>query len=93
LTGRILLSGLGLAVLVPVIPFILELLALRRLNAGAFGVLMSLEPAVALLVGLIGLHQIPGGSAVAGILFVVAAGIGAERTGGRTAPEAAAAPA
>ena len=93
LTWQILLFGLGLAVLLPVIPFILELLALRRLNAGAFGVLMSLEPAVALLVGLIALHQIPGGSAVVGILFVVAAGIGAERTGSRTPPEPPATPA
>ncbi|HEU5332736.1 MAG TPA: EamA family transporter [Actinocrinis sp.] len=89
LTWQVLLYGLGLAVLLPVIPFILELLALRRLNAGAFGVLMSLEPAVALLVGLIGLHQVPGGSAVVGILFVVVAGIGAERSGSRTPPEPA----
>lgn len=83
LTWRIALAGLGLAVLLPVIPYILELLALRRLNAGAFGVLMSLEPAVAMIVGLVGLHQVPGGGAVAGILFVVVAGVGAERTGGR----------
>ncbi len=84
LTVPILLAGLGLAVLLPVIPFILELLALRRLTTVAFGTLMSLEPAFALVIGLIVLHQVPGVAPLAGILFVVAAGIGAERTGART---------
>jgi inner membrane transporter RhtA len=80
------LDGIGLAVLVPVIPFALEMLALRRLTTTAFGTLMSLEPAVALVVGLVALHQVPGPAAVAGIAFVVAAGVGAERTGRRAAP-------
>jgi inner membrane transporter RhtA len=83
LSWQLLFGGLGLALLLPVIPFSLELLALRRLTAAAFGTLMSLEPAVALLLGLIVLGQIPGLGAVAGIALVVAAGIGAERTGGR----------
>jgi inner membrane transporter RhtA len=85
LTPRLLLAGLGLAALVPVIPFALEMLALRRLTMTAFGTLMSLEPAIALAVGLVALHQVPGPIPVAGILFVVAAGIGAERTGARAA--------
>jgi inner membrane transporter RhtA len=80
---RLVLVGLGLAVLLPVVPFSLEMLALRRLTAGAFGTLMALEPAIALVVGLIALHQLPGWSAVVGIGFVVAAGVGAERTGTR----------
>lgn len=81
----LLLIGLGLAVLLPVVPFSLEMLALRRLTAAAFGTLMALEPAIALLVGLVALRQVPGWSAVVGIAFVVAAGIGAERTGARPA--------
>jgi inner membrane transporter RhtA len=85
LTPELLLAGLGLAVLLPVIPFCLELLALRRLTTAAFGVLMSLEPAIALVIGLVVLHQVPGVLPVVGIAFVVAAGIGAERTGARTA--------
>ena len=89
LTPDLLLVGLGLAVLLPVVPFSLELLALRRLTAAAFGTLMSLEPAVALVVGLVALHQVPGAAAVAGIAFVVAAGVGAERTGRRTTPPGA----
>jgi inner membrane transporter RhtA len=77
------LAGIGLAVLVPVIPFSLEMLALRRLTTTAFGTLMSLEPAIALVVGLVGLHQTPDFGSVAGILFVVVAGIGAQRSGAR----------
>jgi inner membrane transporter RhtA len=66
-----------------VVPFSLEMLALRRITAAAFGTLMALEPAIALVVGLVALGQIPGWSAVLGIGFVVAAGIGAERSGAR----------
>lgn len=83
LTWELLLIGLGLAVLLPVVPFSLEMLALRRLTASAFGTLMSLEPAIALTIGLVVLHQVPDAGAVTGVLFVVAAGIGAERTGAR----------
>jgi len=86
LTPQLLLYGLGLAVLLPVVPFALELLALRRLTTAAFGTLMALEPAIALAVGLVMLGQVPTGVAVAGIGFVVAAGIGAERTGARRPP-------
>ena len=43
-----------------VLPFILEFLALRRLTTSAFGTLMSVEPAIALLAGLFVLGQIPG---------------------------------
>ena len=86
LTPELLLIGIGLAVLLPVVPFMLELLALRRLTTAAFGTLMSLEPAFALLIGLVVLDQVPDALAVAGIGFVVVAGIGAERGGARTPP-------
>jgi len=86
LTWQLLLFGCGLAFLLPVIPFALELLALRRLTAAAFGTLMSVEPALAMLVGLLILHQVPGPFGLVGIAFVVAAGIGAARTGARTPP-------
>ncbi|GAA3952557.1 membrane protein [Amorphoplanes auranticolor] len=87
LTWQLLLAGIGLAILLPVVPFALEMLALRRLTTAAFGTLMSLEPALALLIGLLVLGQVPGWAPVAGIAFVVAAGIGAERTGARAAAE------
>lgn len=83
LTWDVIVYGLGLAILLPVIPFTLELLALRRLSAGAFGTLMALEPAFALLVGLVVLAQVPGLLPVLGLACVVVAGIGAERTGAR----------
>jgi inner membrane transporter RhtA len=83
LTPQILVTGLFLAVLLPVVPFVLELLALRRLTTAAFGTLMSLEPAIAVLVGFVLLHQAPGWSALAGIALVITAGIGAERAGAR----------
>jgi inner membrane transporter RhtA len=83
LTWQLVAVGVGLALLLPVVPFTLEFLALRRLTTAAFGTLMSLEPAIAALVGLLLLHQQPGLWPVVGVLFVVAAGIGAERTGAR----------
>ena len=86
MTPDILLIGIGLAILLPVVPFALELLALRRLTTAAFGTLMALEPAFAMIVGLVVLHQIPGPAGVVGICFVVAAGIGASRTGARSSP-------
>ncbi len=86
MTPELLVIGIGLAVLLPIVPFTLELLALRRLNTAAFGTLMSLEPAFALLVGLFLLGQVPGLLSVLGIAFVIAAGVGAERTGHREAP-------
>ncbi len=83
LTPELVLIGLGLAILLPVVPYTLEFLALRRLTMAAFGTLMSLEPAFALLIGFIVLSQKPDALAIVGIACVVIAGIGAERTGGR----------
>jgi inner membrane transporter RhtA len=83
LTWELLLAGLGLAVLLPVVPFSLELLALRRLTTAAFGTLMCLEPAIALVVGGLLLGQVPGLAPVAGLVLVVVAGMGAERSGAR----------
>lgn len=87
LTPELLLVGLGLAVLLPVVPFILELLALRRLTTGAFGTLMALEPGFALVIGLVVLGQVPNALAGVGVGLVVAAGIGAERSGSRDAEQ------
>lgn len=84
---QVLLSGFGLALLLPVIPFSLEILSLRRLTTAAFGVLMCLEPAIALVIGLLILDQVPRPAAIVGIALVIAAGIGATRSGQRR-PEA-----
>src|SRR5207247_1239519 len=85
LAPHLLLAGLGLALLLPVIPFALEMYALRRLTTAAFGTLMCLEPALALLAGLALLGQVPQPWALAGVALVVTAGLGAERAGARPA--------
>jgi inner membrane transporter RhtA len=53
----LLASGAAVAVASSVVPYSLELEALRRLPARVFGILMSLEPAVAALAGLVVLGQ------------------------------------
>ncbi|RKT78145.1 inner membrane transporter RhtA [Terracoccus luteus] len=66
-------TGVGIAVLSSVLPYSLELMALRHLSQRVFGVLLSLEPAVAAVAGLVVLGQVLGGSQLAGLLLVVAA--------------------
>ncbi|EWT01552.1 membrane protein [Intrasporangium oryzae NRRL B-24470] len=90
LSPSVLAAAAGLAVLLPVLPFALELLALRRLTTSAFGTLMALEPAIGVLLGLLVLNQRPAPLQVGGILLVVLAGAGAQRGGGRR-PDAASA--
>jgi len=87
ITVSIVVASVALAVLMPVIPFSLELLALRRLTAASFGTLMALEPAIATAVGGVVLKQVPSYVQVAGVALVVVAGIGAERAGHRDAKE------
>lgn len=79
----IIAAAFGLAVLLPVLPFSLEMLALRRLTTTAFGTLMALEPAIAVTMGAILLHQTPNLAQALGAALVVMAGIGAERRGRR----------
>jgi inner membrane transporter RhtA len=80
---EVLLLSAATALLLPVLPFALELTALRGLTASAFGTLMSLEPAIALVVGMVVLGQQPAPWQLAGIAAVVTAGIGATRSGRR----------
>ena len=86
LTPGILAAAVGLAVLMPVLPFALEMLALRRMTPTAFGTLMSLEPAFGVLLGLLVLHQQPSLTQFSGITLVVLAGAAAQR-GGRRSPD------
>lgn len=93
LSPHLVWAGLGVAILVPVVPFALEMLALQRLETGAFGTLMALEPALAAAIGLVVLGQVPPPLAVLGSVLVVTAGIGAARAGARPGDDAAVAPA
>jgi len=77
-------TGVAVALLSSAIPYSLELEALRRLPARTFGILMSLEPAVAALVGLIFLGQGLAGREILAIGLVIAASAGA--LGGAEAP-------
>jgi inner membrane transporter RhtA len=79
LNPPLLLAGAGVGVLSSVIPYSLELEALRRLPTRVFGILMSLEPAIAALAGLLILHEafkLREGLALA---LVTAASVGASR--------------
>ena len=72
--------GLGLAVLMPVLPYLLELSALRQLPEATFATLMSFEPVLAVVVGALVLGQRPSALSALGILLVAAAGIGVTRS-------------
>jgi inner membrane transporter RhtA len=76
-------AAAGLALLLPVLPFALEMLALRRMTAPAFGTLMAVEPALGLLLGLLVLGQLPSIVQIIGILLVVLAGAASQRGGRR----------
>ncbi|WP_411196578.1 EamA family transporter [Rhizobium sp.] len=67
----------GLAILVPLLPYTLELIALRRMPTTSFGILMSLEPAIAALAGFVILAQPMTLLQMAGTALVVAASAGA----------------
>jgi inner membrane transporter RhtA len=72
-SGEAVLKGLGIAVLSSVLPYSLELSALRHLSAQVFGILLSLEPAVAALAGLVVLDQRLGPAQLTGMALVVLA--------------------
>ncbi|SEC70257.1 inner membrane transporter RhtA [Burkholderia sp. WP9] len=67
----------GLAILVPLLPYALEMVALRHMPAGSFGILMSVEPAIGALAGFVVLNQAMGVLQIAGSLLVVTASVGA----------------
>jgi inner membrane transporter RhtA len=73
---------LGLALLVPLIPYALEMIALRRMPVAAFGILMSLEPALGALAGFLVLSQPMTPLQMLGTGLVVAASAGVTSSGG-----------
>jgi inner membrane transporter RhtA len=70
-------SAVVVALLSSVLPYSLELEALRRLPESVFGVLMSLDPAIAALAGFLVLGQQLGVRDVLAIAMVVVASVGA----------------
>lgn len=75
----------GLALLVPLAPYILEINALRRLPASVFGILMSLEPAAGALAGWIILGQGMSFAQMVGVGLVICASLGVILQQGRRA--------
>jgi inner membrane transporter RhtA len=71
----------GLALLVPLVPYALEMIALRRMSTSSFGILMSLEPALGALAGFLVLSQPMTALQITGTVLVVAASAGATATG------------
>ncbi|WP_434628672.1 EamA family transporter [Chromobacterium sp. CV08] len=80
-SAEALLRLAGLSLLMPALPYLLELEALRRMPAFSFGVLMSLEPAIAVLAGACLLGQTPAPLQLAGMSLATAACLGALREG------------
>jgi inner membrane transporter RhtA len=84
---RVLAFGAGIGVLSSAIPYSIELLAMRRVAASVFGVLLSLQPLMAALMGLLILGQRPQALDLVGFLLVISASLGVTLG---AAPEAAA---
>ena len=78
-SAELLAIGAAVAILSSALPYSLELEALRHLPESTFGVLMSLEPAVAALVGFVGLDQDLAAREVVAIALVLTASAGALR--------------
>ncbi|MBZ5733075.1 EamA family transporter [Nocardioides sp. TRM66260-LWL] len=76
---HVLLLGAAVGVLSSVVPYSLELIALRSLTPAVVGVLMSLEPAAAALAGLLLVHERLGVVQCLAIACVVVASAGATR--------------
>ena len=89
LNPGILAAGLGVAVMSSALPYSLEMFALRRLDRKSFGVLMSLEPAVAACAGLVLLGERISPIQWLAIGLVIAASVGIAVSTRRTTPTAA----
>lgn len=84
--GRVLALGALVGVLSSVIPYSCELVALRRMRPAVFSILMSLEPAVGALAGLVVLHEWLRPLQWLAMGCVVVASIGATRSEKEEAP-------
>jgi len=83
LTPVLLFSGLALALLSSAIPFTLEMQALRQMPARTFSILMSMEPGIAALCGLVFLHEHLSFKEWLAVTLVIVASAGATLTAKR----------
>lgn len=77
LVPAVLAAGAAVGVMSSVLPYSLELVALRRVSPRGFGIMLSLQPAVATLAGLVVAGQRLSPLVLLGIALVVAASLGA----------------
>ena len=83
LTLPLFVAAIGVALLSSAIPYTLEMIALKELPARTFGILMSLEPAVAALAGLVFLHEVLSPPQWLAVALVIAASTGSTLTSRR----------
>ena len=72
-----LLYAVAAGILASVVPYVADLLALRRIPANLFGILMSSNPVFAAIVGAIALQQLLNPAEVLGIALIVIANLAA----------------
>ncbi len=84
LTPLLFISGFGVAVLSSALPYLLELIALRALPARTFGILMSVEPAIAACCGLLFLSERLNASQLLAVTFIMLASAGTTLTAQKT---------
>ena len=89
LDPHILLFGLGVAAISSAIPISLEMMALKRLPQQAFGIMTSMEPAVAALLGLIMLDERLSSLQWMAVVCIMMAAIGSATTARNEAPKSA----
>ena len=73
-------TALAVALLSSAVPYTLEMMALRVLSSRTFGILMSLEPAVAAFVGLVFLHEVLSLRQWLAVALIIAASAGSTLT-------------
>lgn len=88
LNPELLLRGGAVAVLSSVLPYSLEMVALRQLPRRLFSILLSLEPAIAALMGFLVAHEALSARQLTAILCIVAASAGATWSGRGATTEA-----
>lgn len=84
LTPGLFAAGIGVALLSSAIPYTMEMIALRELPARTFGILMSLEPAVAAVAGWVFLHERLSPRQWVAVALVIAASTGSTLSSSRT---------
>lgn len=83
LTWQTAAAAAGIALLMPLVPFLLEMKALQRIGKTTYGTLAGLEPAVSMVAGTVLVAQHPTALHIVGTALVVTAGIGAARAEAR----------